>query len=183
MAGRFDEAIRELVAEIEAKGREIAELKKTVNFLRQRDGLEALFPDTEPTEGGGGVGTIQPGQFYGKSPITAAREYLEMKGKGKVALPDEIVAALLRGSFDFKAQGWESEANRVRNIAISMGKNTAIFHRLPNGYYGLVKWYPELAKKKRPMVGIHPDNMADPEAEEEGAEQDARSDSDDPGNE
>jgi hypothetical protein len=30
-----------------------------------------------------------------------------------------------------------------------MGKNSLIFHRLPNGYYGLVKWYPELKKQKK----------------------------------
>ena len=150
MVGRFEEAIRELIGEIEAKGREIAELKRTVNFLRSKDGLGPEFADAEQASGVGGM-TIEPGRFYGKSPITAAREYLEMRGTGKVAMPDEIVAALERGSFDFKAQGWESE-NRVRNLAISMGKNTAIFHRLPNGFYGLAKWYPELQRKTRRVL-------------------------------
>ena len=30
-----------------------------------------------------------------------------------------------------------------------MSKNTATFHRLPNGKFGLVKWFPELKDKKQ----------------------------------
>lgn len=32
---------------------------------------------------------------------------------------------------------------------MSLSKNTAIFHRLPNGMFGLKKWYGEAIEKKK----------------------------------
>jgi hypothetical protein len=55
--------------------------------------------------------------------------------------------ALLKGGFDFEAQGW-NDAMRLKNLGISMGKNSLIFHRLPNGTWGLTKWYPNIKQKK-----------------------------------
>jgi hypothetical protein len=169
MASKFQEAIEELLAEIEAKDREIAELKKTVNFLRSRDGLGPLYETTEP-QGNGRRQTIRPDQFYGKSPITAAREYLQLRGEA--VLPEEIAEALEKGGFDYKAQGWNNKEHRARNLAISMSKNSLIFHRLPNGWYGLVKFYPELKKKK-----LYPAAMPIADAEEPAELEDVVTDS------
>ncbi|HEX4499147.1 MAG TPA: hypothetical protein VIE43_25950 [Thermoanaerobaculia bacterium] len=170
MATRFQDAVEELVAEIEAKEREISEVKKTVNFLRSRDGLGPLYETTDPTIKGRAL-TVRPDQFYGKSPITAAREYLELRGEA--VLPDEIADALEKGGFDFKAQGWNAKEHRARNLAISMSKNSLIFHRLPNAWYGLVKFYPELKKQPKkfnvaPSAVAEPDEIADEELQEEG---------------
>jgi hypothetical protein len=75
----------------------------------------------------------------------AAREYLDLRG---TAVPlDEILEALQRGGFSFESQGW-ADAARLRNLGISIGKNTAIFHRLPNDTWGLAKWYPGVKQKK-----------------------------------
>ena len=148
MASRFQGAIDQLVEEVEAKQQEISELRRMVNFLRGKDGQPPLYPDVDDGAGAGrGLVALRPDEYYGKSPITAAREYLERRGQA--ALPEEIAEALERGSFDYKAQGWSSKENWGRNLAISMSKNSGIFHRLPNGYYGLVKWYPELKRAKR----------------------------------
>jgi hypothetical protein len=164
MAANFQDAVERLAKEIGEKETELAELKRMVNFLRSRDGQPPLYQETEV--GGGsvrGLVTLRPDEYYGKSPITAAREYLEKRGQA--ALPDEIAEALERGSFDYKAQGWLAKENWGRNLAISMSKNSGIFHRLPNGYYGLVKWYPELKRKKR--AGAVPEGGGEEEPEEE----------------
>ena len=167
MASRFDDAIAELIREIEDKEREVLEIKRTVNLLRSRDGLPAIYADEElAASSPRGLG-IAPDQFYGKSPTTAARMFLE--AKGQAALPDEIAAALERGSFDFAAQGW-GKGNWARNLAISMSKNSGIFHRLPNGYYGLTKWYD--LKRPRPAP-VEPGPPEDEGEEEEAASSDA----------
>jgi hypothetical protein len=76
----------------------------------------------------------------------AAREYLDVRGE---AVPlNEILDALQRGGFDFEAQGW-NETMRLKNLGISMGKNSSIFHRLPNDTWGLTKWYPNVKPPKK----------------------------------
>ena len=39
-----------------------------------------------------------------------------------------------------------------------MRKNSSIFHRLPNGQYGLTAWYPNM---KRPKVAVEENNAAE----------------------
>ncbi|HEY3103825.1 MAG TPA: hypothetical protein VGJ69_09540, partial [Pyrinomonadaceae bacterium] len=36
-----------------------------------------------------------------------------------------------------------------KNLGISMGKNSSIFHRLPNDTWGLLKWYPNVKMPKK----------------------------------
>src|SRR6267143_869340 len=63
--------------------------------------------------------------------------------------PSEILTGLEAGGFDFRAQGWKDN-DRLRSLSITLGKNPK-FHRLPNGTYGLISWYPSVAaKKERP---------------------------------
>jgi hypothetical protein len=37
-------------------------------------------------------------------------------------------------------------------LGLNIAKNTKAFHRLPNGTYGLLGWYPEVEKKQRERV-------------------------------
>lgn len=60
----------------------------------------------------------------------------------------EIIETLERGGFDFSSTGWK-EKDRLRSFTITLSKNTVGFHRLPNGYFGLPKWYPEALKQKQ----------------------------------
>ena len=97
--------------------------------------------------GASGLPSLKSDQFYRKSPITAAREYLELRG---TAVPlEEILDGLTRGGFDFEHQNW-SEDLRLKNLGISLGKNTSIFHRLPNKTWGLAKKYNIKEKKAAP---------------------------------
>ena len=97
---------------------------------------------------------------------------VELKARHR-ELEEEIADALERGSFDYKAQGWTNKETRVRNLAISMGKNSLVFHRLPNGFYGLVKWYPDLKKKKQRFepASMNPDDFAEQQDEDEIVEE------------
>jgi hypothetical protein len=49
--------------------------------------------------------------------------------------------------------GWKDE-NRARTVAMSMAKNTAQFHRLPNGLFGLVEFYPDVIERKQCEHGL-----------------------------
>ena len=154
-------AIDVLVARIEKKLSEVAALKGMVNGLCVEAGSDPIYSDSATAYST--ATTIRPDQFYGKSPIVAAREYLEMKGRA-VSL-DEILEALNKGGFNFKAVGW-TEPLRLKNLGISLGKNSSIFHRLPNDTVGLVKFYPEVERKlKQRKVKANGQASDEPETE------------------
>jgi len=89
--------IETLISKVESKARELAELKRTINFLAREAGGEPIYVDESGgMEAVGGAG-IRADQYYGKSPITAAREYLE--SRGRAVQVGEILAALERGGF------------------------------------------------------------------------------------
>ena len=163
MSESLKKAIEDMQSILAAKMAEVAKLKRTINGMATAIGDAALYPEEEPEQPNtrGRASPIRPDQFFGKSPITAAREYLEKVGEPRPV--DEIFDGLTRGGFDFEAQNWKDEKQRLRYLAISLGKNTAIFTRLPSGPFGLTKWYPELKRvKPRP---------AEPAADKESSEE------------
>lgn len=147
MTNELEGAIGVLVKRIDQLNAEINDTKKTVNSLCRVAGKPAMYSDADLQVQFGGTTTIKPSQFYGKTPTVAAREYLDMRGEGEATSVEEILEALRIGGFDFDAQGW-NETMRLKNLSISMGKNSQIFHRLPNGLIGLTKWYPNVKAKK-----------------------------------
>ena len=58
----------------------------------------------------------------------------------------EIYETLTQGGYQFDAK---DETNAMRGLRISLGKNTQKFHKLPNGVFGLVAWYPNLKVPQR----------------------------------
>lgn len=148
MKNQFDDAITALKVRIAELNAETLDMKRTVNSLCKASGKELFYSDSELQEKTfGGISSVKPSQFYGKTPTVAAREYLDMQNEQAVTI-EEILEALHAGGFDFEAQGWKNEVMRLKNLSISLGKNTAIFHRLPNGLMGLKKWYPNIKTKK-----------------------------------
>jgi len=148
MAHVLRSAIDEINKVIEAKLKEIAELKRSVNALCHEAGLEPLYQDTDAGKEGGRV-VLRPDSYYGKPLATAVRDYL--LAQGHAVLLQEILQALEQGGFDFDSVQWGPE-NRLRNLAISVSKNPA-FKRLPSGVIGLKPWYqdkPDRPAKKRP---------------------------------
>lgn len=154
------EVLKEEVAELERQARE---LKKTVNVLCKRAGAPELYPnvDTEQT-GGATIASIKADTFYGKVIGTAAREFLEMRkaaGLGP-ATPREIYDALIQGGYQFETK---NEQVALVSLRSNLRKNSRMFHKLPNGQYGLLSWYPN-AKAAKPSANDQDDDDDDTKA-------------------
>lgn len=97
------------------------------------------------------IATIQADEFFGITHGDAARKYLERVGKA-VSL-EEMVEALNKGGC--KVGG----ADPKRTLYISLVRNTKDFTKVPGGYIGLRKFYPNLksdtekSKKKSKKSG------------------------------
>ena len=145
MSDHIRRAIEEIQGQISERQKEIAGMKQAVNSLCQILKIDLIYPDIEQED----AGVISPARadaYYGKALSTAAREYLEFRKRA--CSPDEILEGLKQGGFDFEAIGWRGE-HRLRSLASSLAKNTAIFRRLPNGMFGLKAWYPDAPVVKR----------------------------------
>ena len=122
-------------------------LKRAANTFYRSKGEQEPFNIDDAYTGSGGVVRVKPDEYYGKGFATAAGNYLERRKQAVNA--DEILRALETGGFDFDAAGWKDVAGRGRTVAASLAKNTAIFHRLPSGTFGLKKWYGDAIEKKK----------------------------------
>jgi hypothetical protein len=133
------EALKKDLSEFEKK---IAETKSMINRLCELAGEQPLYADIQSANGAPQtLNSIQADTFYGKVITTASREYLEMRkvaGLGP-ASPREIYEALRDGGFKFDTK---IENNAITGVRNTLRKASAIFHRLPNNEYGLLKWYP-----------------------------------------
>jgi hypothetical protein len=110
-----------------------------------------MSADTNPIDTTNGATLkMRPDEYYGKPFATAARLYLERRRQAVPA--DEIMRGLEQGSFDFEAQGWPKD-DRLRLLALSLSKNTGIFHKLPSGLVGLKDWYPDAIERKKGKKG------------------------------
>lgn len=127
---------------------DLAEKRRMVNSLCRLIGREAIYNNVEPSQ----VGTVlRSDEFYGKSLTSAARTVLERRdaaGLGAVSV-DVLYADLVRGGFQFDAK---NDGTAKRSLAISLAKNSYLFHRLPNGDWGLVGWYDRLPSKSKVPV-------------------------------
>jgi hypothetical protein len=123
----------------------VATSKKLINQLCIESGLPIRYPEAEIMSAGSR--TIRGDQFYGQPLASAVREILEMRkaaGMG-AATVNEIHALLVQGGFQFEAK---DDENAKRSLRISLTKNSTMFHRLPNGQYGLLLWYPAVKPPK-----------------------------------
>ena len=167
MSNELQGAINVLVSKVEQKTQELVEMKRMINGLCREADQPVLYTDADlAVKGSTALPTLDSDEFYGKPPTTAAREYLEMRDKA-VSL-EEILDALERGGFDFAVQKWAKDA-RLKNLGISLGKNSAIFHRLPSNTWGLTKWYPNVKDRKVSKENGKTDTV-ETEAETEKAE-------------
>jgi len=143
MNDKLISAVEVLLTQLQEQIQEVSETKKTINALRRRMGQEPLFADVAAEQIGSA--SIRSDQFYGKSVLIAAREFLEMRRRACSA--EDIIEGLKQGGFDFKALTWK-EGDRLRSFSMTLAKNSKMFHRLPNGTFGLPAWYPEVMNKR-----------------------------------
>jgi hypothetical protein len=148
MSDAFAPAIAALQSDLAEAERKARELKSTINVLCKHAGVPELYPNVETETSGPSVTSIRADTFYGKVINTAAREFLEMRkaaGLGP-ATPREIYDAMVAGGFQFETK---SEQVALVSLRSNLRKNSKTFHKLPNGQYGLLSWYPN-AKATKP---------------------------------
>lgn len=158
------------LSDLERKASAILEV---LNDLRTEEGLAPRvlhFGAGESVAGspsGMGVLQVKPDAFYGKVLQTAAREYLEMRfaheGGTSPSTPKEIYEAIIAGGYQTDARTPEIGLVGLRSL---LRKRTNIFHRLPNGTYGLAKWYPNAKRAVAPTPDAT-SNANDSDVEEE----------------
>jgi hypothetical protein len=144
MRAELSPAVEALRNQLQDQLKEVAETKKMINALLKRMGEEPEFQDVEVESLRSG-GPVRADQYYGKPFATAAQEYLERRRQA--CMPEEVLRGLEQGGFDFRALGWKDN-DRLRSLAISLAKNNQKFHKLPNGTFGLLAWYPDVASRK-----------------------------------
>jgi hypothetical protein len=136
-----EQTLEFLRSKVQAKETELIQLKELINGLSAEIGLPRPYLDVQPVTNGGTISSIRSDQFYGQPLSTAIRTYLEIRktsGLGAATLA-EIFSAIKAGGFKFETKDEDNARNSVR---LALRKNSSVFHRLPNGQYGLLVWYP-----------------------------------------
>jgi hypothetical protein len=139
MDDKLSGAVEVLVAQLNDQMKQVADTKSTINALLRSMGKEPMFQDVSAEQ----ASAIRPDMFYGKPLATAVQEYL--KRRTQACTSEEILRGLEQGGFDFRSVAWQ-ENDRLRSLSISLAKNSITFHRLPNGTWGLLSWYPDVVK-------------------------------------
>jgi hypothetical protein len=157
MSDNLSVAIDAMVEQINAKLTEVSELKRATNTLCKVAGVDPMYPD-EDQDSTGPSFRMKADEYYGKPFSTAAKMYLQRRRTAVSA--EDIMRGLEQGSFDYDALEWKPET-RLRAVASSLAKNTAIFHKLPSGLFGLKEWYPEAIERKKTKKDATNDEQKD----------------------
>ena len=138
------EALQQDLAELERKANET---KTLINRLCEAAGMPAIYADVGVAGSAPTIASIRGDTFYGKSVTTAAREYLEMRKGANLgpASTRDIYEALKTGGFHFETADANNAMTGIRAV---MRKNSSIFHKLPNGDWGLLAWYERVKAAK-----------------------------------
>lgn len=155
MAEALEHAIEVLEGRLSEQLEKVATSKKLINQLCVEAGLPIRYAEAEI--GTGGSRGIRGDQFYGQPLASAVREILELRKSAGIgaATVNEIYASLIQGGFRFDAK---DDENSKRSLRISLTKNSTLFHRLPNGQYGLLAWYPAVKPPKAEPKNESQDN-------------------------
>jgi len=136
----FQSVLTKFEQELQKHESEIARIKRTINDICRMAGDPPRFADSEIDPSSRSGGSIRSDEYYGQPLATAVRMILERRrasaqGAATVSqLYDELVA----GGYKFDTK---DANNAKRGLRISLTKNP-IFHRVPNGSYGMKEWYP-----------------------------------------
>jgi hypothetical protein len=144
--------LKSTIADLQQKLREqeatVVRTKSLINQLAEMAGMPPVYARSELEASAGVDLSIRSDQFYGQPQATAVRDILKMRkalNRGPATI-NEIYEALVEGGYAFETK---NDENAKRGLRISISKNTALFHKLPNGKIGLLEWYPAAKKAKR----------------------------------
>jgi hypothetical protein len=151
MSDPIQQAIAKLQAKLHEQERAVVKTKMVINQLCEVVGLPLIYSDAEEEARDSATLSIRSDQFYGQPLAAAIRTILELRRKQDrgPATVNEIYASLVEGGFAFDTR---NEENAKRGLRVSLTKNSVTFHKLPNGKYGLLEWYPS-ARTKRVRIG------------------------------
>ena len=151
MSDPYQPLIDDATAKLRTQESAVVDTKKFINQVCQFAGRPLIYNDDELVVGASSTPsfTVTRNTFYGRALATCVREFLKSRERGptKEATLEEIMEALRIGSYDLDAITKDKDGQK-RGVAISLAKNTQAFHRLPNGDYGLMEWYPVIKARK-----------------------------------
>ena len=147
MSEHIELAIQDIQAKLRLQEEEVLQTKRTVNQLCRVLGKPEMYQDAEAGLSAASLFNLRSDQFYGQPLASAVRSILDMRKAGNhgAASVAEIFRALKEGGYHFDTK---DDENAKRTLRISLTKNP-IFHRVPNGEYGLASWYPNAKKPKK----------------------------------
>lgn len=143
----FEKTLQDALAKLHEVERQVVETKQGINSLLKLFGRQPMFADTDLKTDGSPSATSND-RFYGQPLAKVVRWVLEDRraaGQGAGSV-NEIYQAMMAGNYKFDT---DNPDNAKRGLRISLTKNSAVFHKLPNGEYGLREWYPAI--KDKPM--------------------------------
>lgn len=171
----MSEHLKHTIADLQSKLAEQEEAvittKTLINQLAEMAGMPPVYSDAELQVANTSNLSIRSDQFYGQPQATCVREILEMRrslNQGPATV-NEIFEAMKEGGFAFDTK---NDENAKRGLRISISKNTALFHKLPNGRIGLLAWYPKAKQPKNGTNDSTADNGDHGDHEEEEANED-----------
>ena len=147
MSDHVRQTIEDLKGTLRQQQEAVNKTKALINQLCSVAGMPPMYTDVELEGAAGAPMGVLSDQFYGRPLATCTKEILELRrrlNQGPATI-NELYAALLEGGFKFDTK---NDENAKRNLRISVTKNTALFHKLPNGKIGLTEWYPKVRKGK-----------------------------------
>ena len=156
-----------LTKRVGAKEEEANKLKKLVNELCAEADVAVRYPNI--AEAGRSISAIRSDQFYGQTLTASVRNYLEQRKASQLGAAgvQEIYLAIRDGGYKFESK---NENNAKVSVGNTLRKSSSIFHRLPNGQYGLLEWYPSAKAKPESAPAPKKKAKAKPaEAEKEAA--------------
>jgi hypothetical protein len=141
----IESALEVLTNRVATKEEEVSKLKKLINELCIEAGITPKYENVQSASSA--TVNIRVDQFYGVAITTAIRSYLDSRKARNLGAAGvtEIYEAIKSGGYKFDTENEENAKTTVRN---NLRKSSSIFHRLPNGNYGLLAWYPNAKTEK-----------------------------------
>src|SRR5438093_9066800 len=152
MNDEFLKSIDVLASRVAVKEEEVNKLKRLVNELCREGGMPDRYRDIG--EAATTARVLRPDQFYGQTLTAACRSYLEFRKAANLgaATVSDIYTAIRDGGYKFDTK---NEENAKISVGNALRKTSSVFHRLPNGQYGLLAWYPSAKAPPQSGNGKH----------------------------
>ena len=160
--------IEDVNAQIRAAEQEAFEKKQIVNSLCGIAKIPLQYPDAQ-VAGASGSDALARDTYYGQKMGKVIRLVLERRKRAGLgaAKVNEIYDDMVAGGFNFKST---NDDYAKRGLYQSLTKNSGTFHKLPNGTYGLLSWYPGVKPSKTSKADLEGDTDGEVEDVDAGCE-------------